>query len=81
MSKKVGLSKAMKEVIEILRSGENLYKWTGYLPGYVTFEKSTKYVRPQTFNALLERGFIQSYKAQACETWYELTELGKNMQL
>lgn len=81
MNKVMKVSLPVKNVLLELKSGEQLYKWTGKLPPIVKYNKSGKRVSLATFNILLAKNLIKVYDAAAFETWYDLSKLGKSIEL
>jgi len=75
------LSEKQKEVIEKMRGGERLYKFTGSNPYWVCFDTSGEDVSNSLFRALFEKKIITVDDASALETWYCLTDLGKSLPL
>lgn len=82
-NKTIKLTKPAKFVVRRLREEkEQIYKWTGNPRRiYCAYHKSQNKLSSKVLDELFEKGIVTVYDAAACETWYELTPLGKTINI
>lgn len=78
----IKITNAAKSVVEQMkRYKDGLYKYTGGAKVYISFHASEDKVPRRVLDELLEKDIIKVYDASSFETWYELTTLGKSINI
>lgn len=81
--KAIKLSVPAKFAIRRMREDKDqIYKYTGKFPKLrVEYHKSGNKLPARVLDELFEKGMVTVYDAVAFETWYELTTLGKTINI
>lgn len=78
----IKITNAAKSVVEQMkRDKDGLYKYTGGAKARISFHASADRVPRRVLDELLEKDIIKVYDAASFETWYELTTLGKSINI